>query len=136
MDETDVRRKPQAGFSLIELVVVITIIAAITAILAPQYLQYVQKSKISVDLNNAEAIANAVSADIADGSIPLENAGSTREVTASDISNVTAFPVSKVDPSYDWKVIVDDVGLCQVTLGGCEIWPDPDGTNGYRTMNN
>lgn len=135
MGEADVRRKPEAGFSLIELVVVITIMAAITAILAPQYLQYVKRSKVSVDINNAEAIVNAVSAAIADGSIPLAGAGSTREVTASDIPNVTAFPVSKVDASYDWKVTVDDGGINKVTLGGYVIWPDPDGAGGYRTMN-
>lgn len=135
MGEADVSRKSEAGFSLIELVIVITIIAAITAILAPQYLQYVRNAKVAMDVNNAEEIVKALSAGIADGSIPLAGAGSTREITASDLDNVNAFPVSKVNASYVWKVTVNDVDVDRVTLGGYEIWPDPDGAGGYRTAN-
>lgn len=135
MREDSEKRKwmPNSGFSLIELVVIIAIVAALTAILAPQYLKYVNKAKVAVDVDNATEIVKAVEAEIADGSIPLAGIGSTREITATDISNITAFPKSKVDPDYVWKVTVDDAGIRQVTLGTYEIWPDPDGADGYRT---
>lgn len=127
------KRVNNSGFSLIELVIVIAVIAILTAILAPQYLKYVHDAKISTDLNNAEEIAKSVSVAVADGSLPLAAAGSTKEVTVADIPNVTVFPQSKVNAGYTWKVTVNAYGVEQVTLGGYEIWPDPDAANGYRT---
>ena len=56
---TKVVKKNNKGFTLIELIVVIAIIAVLAAILAPQYLRYVEKSRVSTDCQTAAEIMNA-----------------------------------------------------------------------------
>lgn len=55
------------GFSLVELIVVIAIMAVLVGVLAPTFTKYVEQSRRSTDIQNAEAIKTAVLADIADG---------------------------------------------------------------------
>lgn len=42
-------RKDNKGFTLVELIVVIAILAVLMAVLVPQYIQYVEKSRIGTD---------------------------------------------------------------------------------------
>ena len=63
-------KKQNAGFTLVELIIVIAIIAILTAVAAPQYIKNVEKSKISKDMNTAAVIESAVSVLCAEGSIP------------------------------------------------------------------
>lgn len=53
-------KKNNKGFSLVELIIVIAIMAALVAILAPQYLKYVEKSRITADENLASEITSAL----------------------------------------------------------------------------
>ncbi|MDY6352143.1 MAG: prepilin-type N-terminal cleavage/methylation domain-containing protein [Lachnospiraceae bacterium] len=57
--ETREVRNGNRGFTLIELIVVMAIIAVLAVILAPQYLRYVEKSRIAVDCQVAAEILNA-----------------------------------------------------------------------------
>lgn len=130
--------KDNRGYSMVELIVVIAIMAMLVSVLAPQYLKYVRESKITVDINNADQIAETTSVALADKTIPLTipSPGNTLNVTAADLPNVDAFPESKVDSSYAWVVTVGSEGLDSITLGGYEIWPNPDDPDdGYRTNN-
>ncbi len=70
--------KNHKGFTLVELIIVIAIIAVLAAVLAPRYLQYVERSRQSNDLQVATNIMRAATAAIAD---PKNDAGSDEVYT-------------------------------------------------------
>lgn len=53
-------KKNNKGFSLVELIVVIAIMAVLVGVLAPQFIKYVEKSRISTDIQNMDQIKTAV----------------------------------------------------------------------------
>lgn len=83
------------GFSLVELIVVIAIMAVLIGVLSPQYLRYVEKSRLQKDNSAIAEIANtikiamadeAINAAVADGTtVTLTNAASSNaSVTFAD----------------------------------------------------
>ena len=62
-------RKNNKGFTLVELIIVVAIIAVLSAVIAPQYIKYVEKSKIATDMDVAAAVEQAVNVLCADGTI-------------------------------------------------------------------
>ncbi len=77
-------RKNNKGFTLVELIIVIAIVAVLAAVLAPQYLKYVEKSRVAADKDVAAAIEQAVNVLCADGSIK------TAVTAANDITWTTS----------------------------------------------
>lgn len=131
-------RRDDKGFSMVELIIVIAIMATLVSVLAPQYLKHVRESKITYDINNAEQIADATATALADETeaLTVPEPGTTINVTAADLPNISVFPESRVNPSYSWVVTVDSEGVDIITLGGYEIWPNADDSvDGYRTNN-
>ena len=60
------------GFSLVELIIVIAIMAILIAVLAPQYLRYVEKSRLQADNSAVGEVANAVKVAVANDRIASE----------------------------------------------------------------
>lgn len=81
-------KKDNKGFSLVELIIVIAIMAILIVVVAPQYLKYVEKSRISVDQDNAGEIGRAMQIYAADQGNPAAEA--VIEVTPSGITTPTA----------------------------------------------
>ena len=53
-------RKANKGFTLVELIIVVAIIAVLSAVLVPQYIQYVEKSRIGADESYISEIGHNV----------------------------------------------------------------------------
>ena len=53
-------KKNNKGFSLVELIIVIAIMAIIIGVLAPQYIKYVEKSRVSADKDLLDSVYNAL----------------------------------------------------------------------------
>ena len=90
-------RKSNKGFTLVELIIVIAVIAILTAVAAPQYIKYVEKSRIAKDENNAASIQTAIETAIvdlnsdADPANDVKNCGTGKTFTVTfNASGITA----------------------------------------------
>jgi prepilin-type N-terminal cleavage/methylation domain-containing protein len=61
--------KNNKGFSLVELIIVIAIMAVLIGVLAPQYLKYVEKSRVSSDETAIADVRNAMVNSLADEAV-------------------------------------------------------------------
>lgn len=114
------------GFSLVELIIVIAIMAVLIGLLAPMYLKYVNNSKVSTDVTNAQSIATAFNVAMADGQITA----STYTTIPTGV-NMSAWPLPKHTAGETWEVTVTTNGVSQITLGGLEIYPNPETSGHY-----
>ena len=89
------------GFSLVELIIVIAIIAVLVGVLAPQYIKYVEKSRVSADAQQVEGFTGAMTVLASDVDVTLD---STKTYT------VTSDTTGKITISNDLKTIFDSLG--------------------------
>lgn len=125
-------KKDNKGFSLVELIIVIAIMAVLVGLLAPQYLKYVNNSKVSTDISNGQEVATVFNVAFADSVVTTADSPISSIDTAWGLS-MTDFPDSKLTPDTPaaWVVTLGDNGVESVTLNGHEVWPDPkSGTKG------
>jgi type IV pilus assembly protein PilA len=73
MNQRTFARRAQAGFTLIELMIVVAIIGILAAIAIPQYQTYVAKSQVQRVVSEAGAIKTAIEACLLDGKTAVGN---------------------------------------------------------------
>ena len=111
-------RKNNQGFSLVELIIVIAIMAVLVGILTPQYLRYLNHSKVASDIYDAERCARKIGASIADNSL-LNNSANT----INDLVGIS--PEWKASGGADVVTWDEEMGVTRITLDGYEIFPNP-----------
>ena len=90
------------GFSLVELIIVIAIMAVLVGVLAPQYIKYVEKSRVSADAQQVEEFTGAMTVLASDVDVTLDST-KTYTVTSDDTTG-------KITISNDLKTIFDSLG--------------------------
>ena len=58
------KRKQNAGFSLVELIIVIAIMAILAAAIAPALIRYIEKARVATDKETADEIARMISNEL------------------------------------------------------------------------
>lgn len=71
------------GFSLVELIIVIAIMAILIGVLAPQYIKYVEKSRVSSDKDTIDSITKAVQTACTDDDYYIDLVSGTDKVEIS-----------------------------------------------------
>lgn len=94
------KRKNNKGFSLVELIIVIAIMAILVGVLAPQFAKYLGKSKAATDVQNAQQIASAISAQFAEDATK-----STKELPAAGTYDVSTKGAADSNEEKIQKVI-------------------------------
>ena len=99
------------GFSLVELIVVIAIMAVLVGILAPQFLKYVEKSRLQKDNTAISEIANAAKTACAEEDV-LDAMGSTAaKLTLTTLTGSgQGYKISDVTPTELQKEMQNTLG--------------------------
>lgn len=77
------------GFSLVELIIVIAIMAVLIGVLAPQFIRYVERSRVQKDASAIEEVQNACEVALATEAVYQAVTGVTNPGVATDVVTVT-----------------------------------------------
>lgn len=133
-------KRNNKGFSLVELIIVIAIMAILAGVLAPQFVKYIGRSRVSSDIQNAQQIATAISAEFADTARTTEVSeqeitdgsakwdGSTEASSTARTQKEVLGGVPKVkaaDGNFKYSVSKD--GEVIVKIGTTQLYPEAEG---------
>lgn len=120
------------GFSLVELIIVIAIMAILIGVLAPQYIKYVERSRVSADKDVLDSIYTACTTAAADATITDAPTNNTAvDITSgswgSEVMNTLGITTtadlkfkSKTAKNGGFTVGVDPMGNFSVVVSGTE----------------
>ena len=74
------------GFSLVELIIVIAIMAVLVGVLAPQFIKYVEKTRVQKDASAVEELRNAVEVALSEDAVYTEISGIVNSTTPLTIT--------------------------------------------------
>lgn len=137
MKKMERKETANKGFSLVELIIVIAIMAVLVGILAPQFMKYVEQSRRSTDIQNAQSLATAYLADIADGKITADVTTATAVIDSNrpDAFSETPVPKGSIVPAaaqnFTYVLNVTD-GTVKVYAAGYELYPGAEADT-YKT---
>ncbi len=98
--------KNNSGFSLVELIIVIAIMAVLVGLLAPQYIKYVERSKIQKVITNTETVANAITVVLTDAAAFETDAYTTLLKLANDSNPLD---LSSDEATFLREAVDDDI---------------------------
>ncbi len=111
-----------AGFSLVELIIVVAIMAVLVGVLAPQFMKYVENSRRTLDISNAnelrETILVAVTDNVSMPTNPFEVNKTFAEtylkglIASDEIPMVQGNVANK--GNYFWASYNKNTGICSV----------------------
>ncbi|MDE6603044.1 MAG: prepilin-type N-terminal cleavage/methylation domain-containing protein [Lachnospiraceae bacterium] len=99
------------GFSLVELIIVIAIMAILIVVLAPQYLRYVEKSRVSSDQTTIVEYINAMQVLAADPDVTLTAGAADKYSIKNNTSNT-------ITVSSDLSSLFVSQGMLDSTTAG------------------
>ncbi|WP_431479468.1 pilin [Massilia eburnea] len=101
-----IKKQAQAGFTLIELMIVVAIIGILAAVAIPAYSDYTAKAKIANAITAADSIKTAVS-------VCIQEAGGVKDTCDAGSNGITA--------TADFKATKEVASLASVTDGAITI---------------
>lgn len=115
-DEKNQKTLTNKGFSLVELIIVVAIMAVLIGVLAPQYLRYVEKSRLQKDNSSISEFANVLKMSAAEETVvsKLAAGGETFTFDANGVLQTTGVTQALLD-EIDLTMHTSDIKLTSKT---------------------